>query len=121
MAKLFTFEISSIRISYEYQETIEGYRRKNDEEIIPGIGRTLDQSRKESQENVEGLYREAFSKGVFMVYQDDRVKSEDQFIRANPDGSEDLVEFDEYKSEWHLVSPLVGSGQGRWAYLSPHK
>lgn len=81
----------------------------------------MDHLKKESQENVEALCWKAFSKGVSMDFLDERVKSKDQSIRANPDGSENLVELDINTREWHLLTPLVGAGQGRWVYLYPHK
>lgn len=63
-------------------------------------------------------YREAFRKGIPMFYHDMRTTRPNEFIRANPDGSEDLVCYDIATRGYTLTKHLLPAGKGRWAYLS---
>lgn len=84
---------------------------------ILSSGRTVTETEAEVQKITDKLYTDAFSKGIPMFYKDDRSKDLTQFIRANPDGSEDLVNFDASKGEYTLIKNLVSSGAGYWSYL----
>jgi hypothetical protein len=65
----------------------------------------------------DNLYIDAFSKGIPMFYKDGRAQETKEFIRANPDGSEDLVRFDSSKREYTLIKGLTSAGKGRWSHL----
>jgi hypothetical protein len=65
----------------------------------------------------DSLYIEAFSKGIPMFYKDNRVQEAKEFIRANPDGSEDLVNFDSANREYSFIKKLASAGKGRWSHL----
>ncbi len=81
-------------------------------------GLTVSATEKAMKETTEKLYTDAFNKGIPMYYQDGRT-SESQFIRANPDGSEDLVEFDMKEDNYKFVKQAEPVGRGQWAYLVP--
>lgn len=67
----------------------------------------------------EELYKEAFSKGVSLRYQDERSPEDGQFVQANPDGSEQLVELIPGTRTFKVLKELCPPGRGYWAYLSP--
>ena len=67
----------------------------------------------------EELYKEAFGKGVSLRYQDERSPKANEFVQANPDGSEQLVELIEGTRTFKVIRELCPPGQGYWAYLSP--
>lgn len=83
--------------------------------ILPN-GHTIAETNKMAAKVTEDIHREAFSKGVPMFYRDERTKDK-EFVRANPDGSEDLVYLDLQTDEYILMKNLLGPGKGYWSYL----
>lgn len=67
----------------------------------------------------EELYRDAFAKGVSLHYSDERVDKKGQYVQANPDGSEQLVEMIAGTRNFKVIRELCPAGKGYWAYLSP--
>lgn len=53
-------------------------------------GKTIAETEEDAFELTRAMYADAFRKGVPMFYRDKRVQSSYEFVRANPDGSEDL-------------------------------
>ncbi|WP_153391677.1 hypothetical protein [Chryseobacterium vaccae] len=84
--------------------------------MIPG-GQTITETHEKSIITTENLYREAFAKGVSLHYKDDRCTAEREFISANPDGSEDLVDFNADSRKYSIIKRLLPAGKGRWAYI----
>jgi hypothetical protein len=84
--------------------------------ILPS-GLTIQEVEEQSRKNVEAIYIDAFIKGVPQYYEDDRTKGEKDVIRAMPDGSEDLVEFDLQTGQDTFIKQLLPAGQGKFAYL----
>lgn len=80
-------------------------------------GLSLQQTNDKAEEAVKNLHRDAFSKGVAMYYRDLRATPPKEFIRANPDGSEDLVSLDLSTAEYALIRHLVPQRKGSWAFL----
>ena len=62
---------------------------------------------------VERIYLESWAKGVSIPFWDDN----GNFYLANPDGSEDKVNFDRKKRRITVVKRVSPAGQGRYAYL----
>jgi len=87
-------------------------------EIIHQNGLTIAETNKRSALLTEGLYRHAFEKSVPVYYQDDRTSGPDEFIRANPDGSEDLVFYDFDNDTRTLLKNLIPPMEGQFAYLA---
>jgi len=81
-------------------------------------GRTIRETQDKSINTTENLYREAFTKGVSLHYKDGRCTAEREFIRANPDGSEDLMDFDADNRKYFFIKQLLPAGKGRWAYVN---
>lgn len=75
------------------------------------------QVEEEAKRIADKLYTDAFRMGIPMFYKDDRIEDVKQFIRANPDGSEDLVTMDPLDKKFSLIKKLASAGQGRWSYL----
>ncbi|CAN5517769.1 hypothetical protein BH10BAC4_BH10BAC4_23580 [soil metagenome] len=90
-------------------------------ETIFSSGRTVTETEVEAQKITDKLYADAFSKGIPMFYKDCRSRDLTQFIRANPDGSENLVHFDVSKGEYTFIKSLVSSSARYWSYLLPKK
>jgi hypothetical protein len=84
--------------------------------ILPS-GLTIQEVEEEGRKNVEAIYMNAFKNGKSRYYEDNRVTGEKELIRAMPDGSEDLVEFDLQTGEETFVRNLLPAGQGKFAYL----
>ena len=81
-------------------------------------GLTIAETNKAGAKLTEELYQHAFEKGIPMYYQDNRTKDPDEFIRANPDGSEDLIFYDFENDNRTLVKKLVPPAKGKFAHLS---
>jgi len=63
------------------------------------------------------LYRHAFSLGLSLNNRDSRCEADGEFVKFNPDGSEDLYCMgDDFKTEI-FIRQLVPPGEGKWAYL----
>lgn len=86
------------------------------QELLPN-GLSLRQTNDSAAEVITNLHKEAFSKGVPMYYRDARAAPPKEFIRANPDGSEDLVSLDLSTAEYTLIKHLVPKGKGSWGFV----
>ena len=86
--------------------------------ILPN-GLTIAETNNITAIATERLYMDAFDKQIPMFYRDGRLKNPKEFIRANPDGSEDLVSYDIEKRDYTLVKKLMPPGKGYWSYLIP--
>ena len=76
-------------------------------------GKTIAQVEEEMKHGIEQLYLDAWAKGVSVPYWD-----ENRVLHlANPDGSDDLVDFDPDTNKITVISRLAEPGQGRFAYL----
>jgi hypothetical protein len=80
-------------------------------------GLSLQQTDDRAAEVITNLHREAFTRGVPMYYRDARATPPKEFIRANPDGSEDLVSLDLLTADYTLIKHLVPKGRGSWAFV----
>ena len=76
-------------------------------------GKTIVPVEQEMKLGIEKLYLDAWAKGVSVPYCDENY----QLHLANPDGSDDLVEFDANTKKITVISRLAEQGQGRFAYL----
>ncbi len=85
-------------------------------ETILSSGRTIWETEAEAQKIISKLYADTFGKGIPLFYKDERTKILTQFIRANPDGSEDLVNFDSANREYEFLKNLVPKRQGHWSF-----
>lgn len=88
----------------EYAE-IENIRLSN--------GKTIKQINEEVCKEVERIYLEGWTKGIAIPFRDDK----GNIYLANPDGSEDLVEFNRKERKYKVISRVAAKGQGRYAYL----
>lgn len=83
------------------------------EKIVLSNGKTIKQVNEEVSKEVERIYLEGWDKGVSIPFWD----KEGNFYLANPDGSEDLVEFNRKERSYKVISRIADRGQGRYAYL----
>lgn len=88
----------------EYAE-IENIRFSN--------GKTTKQVNEEVRKEGERIYLEGWEKRVSIPFWD----KEGNFYLANPDGSEDLVEFNRTERSYKVISRVAEKGKGRYAYL----
>jgi len=98
--------ISSAEIQSPYQH------------ILPN-GSTIAEDDQRAALLTDELYKNAFKKGIPMFYRDERAKGPKEFIRANPDGSEDLVSYKLENRSYSLLKNLLPPGKGHFSYLSP--
>ena len=76
-------------------------------------GKTTAQVENEMKLGIEKLYLDAWAKGVSVPYWD-----ENRVLHlANPDGSDDLAEFDAETKKLSVISRCAEPGKGRFAYL----
>ena len=88
----------------EYSE-IETIRLSN--------GKTVKEVNSEVRREVERIYLEGWSRGISIPFKDEYGNT----YLANPDGSEDLVEFDRRARSYRVISRASACGKGRYAYL----
>ena len=83
------------------------------ENIKLSNGKTIKQVNEEVRMEVERIYLEGWAKGISIPFWDDK----GNYYLANPDGSEDLVEFNRKERSYKILSRVAQAGQGRYAYL----
>lgn len=83
------------------------------ENIVLSNGKSIKQINTEVKKEVECIYLEGWSKGISIPFRD----SKGNIYLANPDGSEDLVEFNRKERSYKVISRIANKGQGRYAYL----
>lgn len=83
------------------------------ENVVLSNGKTVKQVNEDVSKEVERIYLEGWEKGISIPFWD---KNGNIFL-ANPDGSEDLVEFNRRERSYKVLSRVAESGQGRYAYL----
>ena len=86
---------------------------KEIENIKLSNGKTIKQVNEEVRKEVERIYLEGWAKGIAIPFKDE----EGNIYLANPDGSEDLVEFNRKERSYKVLSRIAESGKGRYAYL----
>lgn len=62
---------------------------------------------------MERIYFEGWTKCISIPFWD----KQGHFYLANPDGSEDLVEFNRKKRSYKVISKVADKGKGKYAYL----
>jgi len=92
------------------------YEKFREEHILPS-GLTPKQAEEEGRRRVEVDYLEAFALGLSRYYEDERCSGERETIRANADGSEDLVDYEWETRKATLLKRLQPAGMGKYAYL----
>lgn len=83
------------------------------ENIKLSNGKTIKQVNEEVSKEVERIYLEGWTKGIAIPFRDRK----GNIYLANPDGSEDLVEFNRKERSYKVISRIADRGQGRYAYL----
>ena len=83
------------------------------ENIKLSNGKTIKQVNEEVRKEVERIYLEGWAKGIAIPYRDPK----GNLYLANPDGSEDLVEFNRKERSYKVISRVSQPGQGQFAYL----
>ena len=86
---------------------------KEIENIKLSNGKTIKQVNEEVRKEVERIYLEGWAKGIAIPFKDEK----GNIYLANPDGSEDLVEFNRKERSYKVLSRIAESDQGRYAYL----
>lgn len=83
------------------------------EDIELSNGKTIKEVNDEVSKEVERIYLEGWTKGIAIPFWDKK----GNFYLANPDGSEDLVEFNRKERYFKVISRVADKGKGRYAYL----
>ena len=105
---------------FDYFDSLQSDRnseKRNLDQLMPN-GLAVAETNEKTAKLTEDIHREAFSKGVPMFYRDERAKAPKEFIRANPDGSEDLVRYDMATRSYSVLKSLLPVGKGYWSKLS---
>ena len=84
------------------------------ENIELSNGKTIKQVNEEVRREVERIYQEGWAKGIAILFKD----REGNIYLANPDGSEDLVEFNRKERSYKVIARVAQAGKGRYAYLN---
>ena len=92
-----------IRLMCKYEE-IEGWRLSN--------GKTIREINNAVHDEVERIYLEAWSKGISVQY----FEGGKTFL-ANPDGSDDEVNFDIRTRQYTIIRQVAAPGKGKMSYL----
>lgn len=83
------------------------------ENIKLSNGKTIKEVNEEVRKEVERIYLEGWAKGIAIPFKDQL----GNICLANPDGSEDLVEFNRKDRSYKVISRVAQTGKGRYAYL----
>lgn len=83
------------------------------EKMVLSNGKTVRQINTEVSKEIERIYLEGWRKGIAIPFWDNN----GNFYLANPDGSEDLVDFNRKDRSYKVISRVADKGQGRYAYL----
>ncbi len=83
------------------------------ERIVLPNGKTVGQVNREVHHEVERIYMEGWSKGISIPFRD----NQGRLRLANPDGSEDFVEFNGDNRKFTVISRAADPGRGKFAYL----
>ena len=86
---------------------------KEIENIKLSNGTTIKQVNDEVRKEVERIYLEGWAKGISIPFRD----LKGNLYLANPDGSEDMVEFNRKERSYKVISRVAQPGQGQFAYL----
>ncbi len=90
-------------------------------EIFISSGLSLEAFEDVAAAQTAALYRHAFSLGLSLNNRDSRCEADGEFVKFNPDGSEDLFRMaDDLKTEV-FIRQLVPPGEGKWASLLKHE
>jgi len=101
------------------EEILRGQKSNGKDEVIFDSGLNGVQLEEAAKTITDKLYVDAFSKGLPMYYKDARTKDTKQFIRASPDGSEDLVSLNLHDRDYTVIQNLLPPGKGYWSRLIP--
>lgn len=83
------------------------------EKMVLSNGKTVKQINSEVSKEVERIYLEGWAKGIAIPFWDNK----GNFYLANPDGSEDMVDFNRTDRSYKVISRVADKGQGRYSYL----
>lgn len=83
------------------------------ENMVLSNGKTVRQINTEVSKEIEHIYLKGWKKGIAIPFWDNK----GNFYLANPDGSEDLVDFNRKDRSYKVISRVADKGQGRYAYL----
>ncbi len=83
------------------------------EDIALSEGKTVREVNEAVRQEVERIYVEGWKIGIAIPFRD----GNGNICLANPDGSEDLVEFNSGERSYKVISRIANVGQGRFAYL----
>ena len=83
------------------------------ENIELSNGKTIRQINSEVSKEVERIYLEGWSKGISIPFWDGK----GNYYLANPDGSEDLVNYDVNTRTYQIISRVSQVGEGTFSYL----
>ncbi len=83
------------------------------ENIQLSNGKTVKEVNENVRKEVEHIYLEGWAKGISIPFWD----KQGNFYLANPDGSEDLVEFNRKERSYKVISRVADKWKGRYAYL----
>ncbi len=83
------------------------------EKIVLPNGKTVRQVNNEVHHEVERIYLEGWSKGISIPFKD----SQGRLRLANPDGSEDFVNFNGDDRSFTIIARAADPGHGKFAYL----
>ena len=83
------------------------------EKIRLSNGKTIKEVNDEVRKEVERIYLEGWAKAISIPFWD----KEGNYYLANPDGSEDLVNYNVSTRSYQIISRTADKGKGRYAYL----
>lgn len=97
--------------------TLEEANKLKEQTYIGG-GKTIAEFEQAAGQSIIKAVQNAWNKGVSVNYQDERCSDDpNEFIAANPDGSEDLIYIDYHSRERTILRNLAPAGQGKYAHL----
>ena len=96
----------------------ESEKKHIKETVVLPNGLTIAETERQLRDAINQIYLDEWERGMVPKYRDERCRSEQEFIGANADGSEDLLLFDSKNKTFTVLRRLAEPGQGQLDYLT---
>lgn len=99
---------------FQYMDNLQASIDQQERAVneVMANGRTVAETNELTAKATLDVYRNSFSRNVPVRYKDERTLSPDEFVQANPDGSEDLVKYNLTSRSHTVIKRLVEKGKG---------
>jgi hypothetical protein len=121
----FTAVINDVKKGSPLHQQLQGLMESKEHPEVDAVllptNHTTEQANAPMLAMAEEAFRLVFAMGQPYYYNDGRCGNPGELIRANPDGSEDLVACNFAQGGMYVIKQLAAPGSGQFAYLTAKK